>query len=168
LRRIGLGEHQACFQDRRAMGDLLGNAVRFGVANDVLAAGEGIETMLSLRCVLPTLPMVAALLANHLAAILLPLTLRRLYLVRDMDLADDAAVTSLTERAEAVGIETLRLSPRLGDFNEVLRTFGSRHRTSSASCSGRPPRRGDPRRFDVPMAGQARPIPPKRVAPLAF
>ena len=39
---------------RRAMGDLLGNAVRFGVANDVLAAGEGIETMLSLRCVLPS------------------------------------------------------------------------------------------------------------------
>ena len=25
------------------MGDLLGNAVRFGVANDVLAAGEGIK-----------------------------------------------------------------------------------------------------------------------------
>jgi hypothetical protein len=42
---------------RRAMGDLLGNSVSFGVANDVLAAGEGIETMLSLRCVLPTLPM---------------------------------------------------------------------------------------------------------------
>ena len=63
---------------RRAMGDLLGNAVRFGVANDVLAAGEGIETMLSLRCALPTLPMVAALSANHLAALLLPLTLRRL------------------------------------------------------------------------------------------
>ena len=35
---------------RRAMGFLLGNAVRFGVADDVLAAGEGIETMLSLRC----------------------------------------------------------------------------------------------------------------------
>ena len=34
---------------RRAMGDLLGNAVRFGVAGDVMAAGEGIETMLSLR-----------------------------------------------------------------------------------------------------------------------
>ena len=31
---------------RRAMGDLLGNAVRFGVVDDVLAAGEGIETML--------------------------------------------------------------------------------------------------------------------------
>jgi hypothetical protein len=109
---------------RRAMGDLLGNAVRFGVANDVLAAGEGIETMLSLRCVLPTLPMVAALSANHLAALLLPLTLRRLYIARDVDLAGDAAVTTLTERAEAVGIETLTLSPRLDDFNEDLRTLG--------------------------------------------
>lgn len=109
---------------RRAMGDLLGNAVRFGVANDVFAAGEGIETMLSLRCALPTLPMAAALSANHLAAILLPLTLRRLYIARDDDAAGDAAVTALTERAEAAGIETIAWSPRLGDFNEDLRTFG--------------------------------------------
>jgi hypothetical protein len=109
---------------RRAMGDLLGNAVRFGVANDVLAAGEGIETMLSLRCVLPTLPMAAALSANHLAAMLLPLTLRRLYIARDADAAGDAAVTALTERAEAAGIEAIAWSPRLGDFNEDLRTFG--------------------------------------------
>jgi hypothetical protein len=109
---------------RRAMGDLLGNAVRFGVANDVLAAGEGIETMLSLRCVLPTLPMAAALSASHLAAMLLPLTLRRLYIARDADAAGDAAVTALTERADAAGIEAITWSPRLGDFNEDLRTFG--------------------------------------------
>ena len=109
---------------RRAMGDLLGNAVRFGVANDVLAAGEGIETMLSLRCVLPTLPMAAALSANHLAAMLLPPTLHRLYIARDDDAAGDAAVTALTERAEAAGIETIAWSPRLGDFNEDLRTSG--------------------------------------------
>ena len=95
-------------------------AVRFGVANDVLAAGEGIETMLSLRCVLPTLPMAAALSANHLAAMLLPLTLRRLYIARDADAAGDAAVTALTERAEAAGIEAIAWSPRLGDFNEDL------------------------------------------------
>ncbi len=35
------------------MGDLLGNAVRFGAGNEVTAAGEGIETVLSLRSVLP-------------------------------------------------------------------------------------------------------------------
>lgn len=63
---------------RRAMGGLLGYAVRFGAADDVLAVGEGIETMLSLRCALPAMPMAAALSANHLAALLLPPTLRRL------------------------------------------------------------------------------------------
>src|SRR5208282_4064075 len=109
---------------RRAMGDLLGNAVRFGVANDVLAAGEGIETMLSLRCALPTMPMAAALSANHLAALLLPLSLRRLYIARDADAAGHAAATALTERAEAAGIEAFPLSPRLGDFNEDLHAFG--------------------------------------------
>src|ERR1700730_8990449 len=109
---------------RRAMGHLLGHGVRFGVANDVMAAGEGIETMLSLRGIMPTLPMAAALSANHLAAILLPLTLRRLYIARDADAAGDAAMTALTERAEAAGIETIAWSPRLGDFNEDLRTFG--------------------------------------------
>jgi hypothetical protein len=42
---------------RRAMGDLLGNAVRFGIGGEVMAAGEGIETILSLRQVLPNMPM---------------------------------------------------------------------------------------------------------------
>jgi hypothetical protein len=109
---------------RRAMGDLLGNAVRFGVANDVLAAGEGIETMLSLRCVLPTLPMAAALSANHLAALVLPPTLRRLYIARDNDAAGDGAAIALTERAQSAGIEAVTWSPRRGDFNEDLRGFG--------------------------------------------
>ncbi len=52
---------------RRAMGDLLGHAVRFGTANEVLAVGEGIETVLSPRQVLPRMPMLAALSAAHLA-----------------------------------------------------------------------------------------------------
>jgi hypothetical protein len=109
---------------RRAMGFLLGNAVRFGVADDVLAAGEGIETMLSLRSVLPTLPTAAALSANHLSAILLPSGLRRLYIARDADAAGDAVQALLTQRAKAAGIEAITLSPRLGDFNEDLHVFG--------------------------------------------
>ena len=87
---------------RRAMGNLLGNAVRFDVAHDVLAAGEGIETMLSLRSVMPTMPMVAALSAAHLAAILFPATLRRLYIARDDDPAGDGAMASLIDRASAL------------------------------------------------------------------
>jgi len=111
---------------RRAMGHLLGHAVRFGLANglDVLVAGEGIETMLSLRCVLPAMPMAASLSAGHLAALLLPADLRRFYIARDADSAGDRAVASLTERAHAAGIEVLVLSPRLDDFNDDLRELG--------------------------------------------
>ena len=110
---------------RRAMGDLLGNAVRFGaVDNDVLVAGEGIETMMSLRYVLPTLPMVAALSANHLAAMAMSSSLRLLYIARDDDAAGDAVQALLLQRAKAAGIEAIPLSPRLGDFNEDLHVFG--------------------------------------------
>jgi hypothetical protein len=107
------------------MGDLLSNAVRFGATDDdVLVAGEGIETMLSLRCVLPTLPMVAALSANHLSAMLLSSSLRRLYIARDTDAAGDMVQAILLNREQAVGIEAIPLSPRLGDFNEDLHIFG--------------------------------------------
>jgi len=109
---------------RRALGHLLGNGVRFGAVGDTIAAGEGVETMLSLRCALPAMPMAAALSANHLAALLLPPTLRRLYIARDADAAGDMALAALTERADAAGIEALALSPRMGDFNEDLRAFG--------------------------------------------
>ena len=117
---------------RRALGLLLGNAVRFGTTaglesgpeHGLLVAGEGIETVLSLRCVLPAMPMVAALSAGHLAALLLPAGLRRLYIARDADAAGGRAVASLTGRAIAAGIEAVTLSPRLGDFNDDLRELG--------------------------------------------
>jgi hypothetical protein len=109
---------------RRAMGNLLGNAARFGEAHDIMAAGEGIETMLSLRCVMPTMPMAAALSAAHLAAILFPAALRRLYVARDNDPAGNAAVANLISRSISAGIEAIILSPRLADFNEDIRTIG--------------------------------------------
>jgi hypothetical protein len=119
----GLGK-AAIETPRRALGHLLGSAVRFGVARDVLAAGEGIETMLSLRCAVPAMPVAAALSAANLVAILFPATLRRLYIARDNDPAGDNAVAKLAARARAAGIEALVLSPRLGDFNEALCAFG--------------------------------------------
>lgn len=106
---------------RRALGHLLGHAVRFGTPSDILAVGEGIETMLSLRCVVPAMPMAAALSAGHLAAILLPAGLQRLYIARDADPAGNLAVAKLNERAHAAEIEVITLSPRLGDFNDDLR-----------------------------------------------
>ena len=109
---------------RRAMGDLLGHAVRFGVGHDVLVAGEGIETMLSLRMALPRLPMAAALSSAHLAAVLFGPNLRRLYIACDADPAGDVARDILVERAAEAGIEAIPLSPSLGDFNDDLRRLG--------------------------------------------
>ena len=82
-----------------------------------MAAGEGIETMLSLRCVMPTMPLAAALSAAHLAAILFPPTLRRLYVVRDNDLAGDGAMAGLFDRARTAWIDAIALSPHGDDFN---------------------------------------------------
>lgn len=109
---------------RRAMGHLLGHGIRFGVADDVIAAGEGVETMLSLRQVTPDLPMVAATSANHLAAVELPTSLRRLYIVRDDDPAGRAAAETLGARARQAGIEALTLDAVLGDLNDDLRRLG--------------------------------------------
>ena len=110
---------------RRALGHLLGSAVRFGVASDVMIAGEGIETMLSLRCVLPDMPMAAPLSANHLTALILPPPLRRLYIARDNDAAGRHAAMRLRDRARAAGIEALILWPVTNDFNADLRRFGA-------------------------------------------
>jgi len=110
---------------RRAIGWLIGSGVRFGVADDVMVAGEGIETMLSVRMVAPALPAVAALSAHHLAAMQFPPTVRRLYVARDNDRAGALATVTLTERAREAGIEALTLSPRRGDFNDDLRELGA-------------------------------------------
>ncbi len=119
------GDKAAVESPRRAMGNLLGNGVRFGPVHDVLGLGEGIETMLSLQTVLPTLPIVAALSASHLAAFDLPTTLRRLYIARDNDAAGCWAAKQLTTRAAELGIDALTLVPTLGDFNDDLRALAA-------------------------------------------
>jgi hypothetical protein len=115
---------------RRSMGRLLGHGVRLGDAQPapaqagVLAAGEGLETMLSLRVVLPALPIVAALSATHLAGFIPPTGLRRLYIARDNDRVGRRAAEMLGARAHADGIEALVLTPHRDDFNTDLTTLG--------------------------------------------
>ena len=109
---------------RKAMGQLLGQAVRFGEVGDVLAAGEGLESVLSAREALPRMPAAAALSAAHLAALRLPATVRRLYIVVDDDPAGRRAAERLAERAQAAGVEPAALRPILGDLNEDLQQLG--------------------------------------------
>lgn len=109
---------------RRAMGHLLGNAVRLTPLEDILAVGEGIETMLSLSEAAPGLPVWAALSAGHLGAILLPARVQRLYIAIDRDPAGQRAAERLSARATEVGIGCHVLEPQLRDFNDDLRATG--------------------------------------------
>lgn len=116
---------KAPFADpRRALGQLLGNAVRFGMVTDVLAAGEGIESILSLKTALPLMPMAAGLSANHLAAITWPPTVQRLYVARDNDEAGRIAAERLHQRGHEAGVTVLDVIPIRSDFNADLQELG--------------------------------------------
>ncbi|WFU13342.1 toprim domain-containing protein (plasmid) [Rhizobium sp. CB3090] len=123
------GDGKAKVDDpRRALGGLLGNGVRFGFPVNapvpVIAAGEGLETVLSLSHVMPGMPIVAALTATHLAAFRFPPECRRVYIAADADAAGRHGIEGLSRRAQEEGILPLVLSPELGDFNEDLRWLG--------------------------------------------
>ena len=70
---------------RRAMGQLLGHAVRFGDGVRHHGGRRGHRDRAVAAGALPTMPLAAALSAGHLAALLPPSGLRRLYIVRDND-----------------------------------------------------------------------------------
>jgi hypothetical protein len=119
---------------RRAMGGLLGHAVRFGAADDVVAVGEGIETMLSLRCAPPAMPMAAALSANHPAALLLPPALRRLYIARDADAAGDAALVALTASHISYSLRHRPFQRTLGSQTISVHSHSSKFRFLNLIC----------------------------------
>ncbi|RWA57793.1 toprim domain-containing protein [Mesorhizobium sp.] len=116
---------------RRSLGDLLGNGIWLGLESGapvpVIAAGEGFETMASLRTVMPALPVAAATSANHLAGLSFPAGCRRLYIAADADAAGRHGIERLSLRAGESGILALVLRPQLGDFNDDLRHLGPAH-----------------------------------------
>ena len=109
---------------RRSLWSQLGGGVRLGLIADVLAVGEGIETMLSLRTALPRMPALAGLSANHLATLDLPAGVRRLYVARDNDPEGRRAETRLRVRLRGRGIEVRSLSPAYADLNVDLQRSG--------------------------------------------
>ena len=108
----------------RAMGDVLGHAIRFGSAGDVLAAGKGIETMLALQTLAPRLPVNAAMSSSHLAALVWPANVRRLYIAIDNDASGSRATEKLVRRARGTDVEVHLLKPMCEDWNTDLMTLG--------------------------------------------
>ncbi|HBS35544.1 MAG TPA: DNA primase [Parvularcula sp.] len=109
---------------RKAMGDLAGNGVRFGPNAVVMAVGEGVETVLSLRMAMPGMSMVSALSAAHVAAWISPPSLRRVYIAVDQDAAGRNAAMRLRYRLEPLGVVVIDLTPQRKDFNDDLTADG--------------------------------------------
>ena len=109
---------------RRALGCLVGNGVRFGIAHSVLTAAEGIETALALKTVMPDMPIIATLSAAHLAALILSPLLKRLYVAVDNDDAGRFALKRLRGRFQDSAIDIRALVPKAEDFNADLLTLG--------------------------------------------
>jgi hypothetical protein len=105
---------------RKAMGLIAGNAVRFGKVHDIMAVGEGVETVLALRTLMPSMPMAAALSAQNLGAFRPLATLKRLYIAADRDEAGMCAAEHLRWRAVEQGVDAVILMPILNDFNDDL------------------------------------------------
>jgi len=126
------GDGKAHVDDpRRSLGSLLGNGIWLGLHPGtpvpVMAAGEGFETMASLRTVMPALPVAAATSANHLAGLTFPPGCCRLYIAADADAAGRHGIERLSRRAGEAGILAMVLRPQLGDFNDDLRQLGAAH-----------------------------------------
>lgn len=107
--------------NKRMLGLFLGSSARFGTIGEVAAAGEGLETMLSVRTLMPTLPVIAGVSAPHLVQIPLPPGLKRLYITLDNDTAGRIAAEKLLERAHGLGIACHLVWPTLKDWNDDLR-----------------------------------------------
>jgi hypothetical protein len=113
---------------RRSLGHIFSNGIWLGLDPGIpvpaMAAGEGLETMASLRTVMPSLPTAAATSANHLAGLTFPPGCRRLYIAADADAAGRHGIERLGQRAGEAGILALVLRPQLGDFNDDLLSLG--------------------------------------------
>ena len=125
LDRSGLGKAPVA-EPRKSMGHQIGNGARFsGLATHLMVAGEGLESVLSVRVALPRVPAVAGLSAHHLAVLELPPGVTRLYIARDGDAEGTRAANTLRKRAGQAGIPEVRdLYPFHDDFNTDLVRLG--------------------------------------------
>ena len=119
----------AKFEDpKRVLGQLYGNAIRFGKGRpkEDLIAGEGLENVLSVGTALPEFDLASCLTANHLGVFDPPSQIKRLWIAQDNDEAGERAAKRLRNRVEPLGLFCGDLVPDRDDFNDDLREVGAK------------------------------------------
>ena len=110
---------------RRTLGHVAGGAIRIGDTEDLIAIGEGLETMLSLRTAFPRLPIAAATGTQILAGWTPAPRHRRILIASDSDEAGRTATEALAERLRAANLTVVIAVPSEGDFNDELQHLGA-------------------------------------------
>ncbi|MEQ1819335.1 MAG: toprim domain-containing protein [Terricaulis sp.] len=106
---------------RRVIGKLMGGLVRLDDAEDELAVGEGVETMLTASEVFGV-PAWAALSADNLSRLVIAHPLRRLIIAADNDDAGMRAAESLRARmTSSTRVEIEVAPPGFNDWNDWAR-----------------------------------------------
>lgn len=106
---------------RRVIGKLMGGTVRLAEAQDELAIGEGVETMLTASDVFGV-PAWAALSAGNLARLIISHPLRRLIIAADNDEAGMRAAQSLRARMTGSTLVEIEAAPAgFNDWNDWAR-----------------------------------------------
>jgi len=120
------GRLAAIESPKRILGQLHGHAIRFwsGTSRNDLIVGEGLENTLSVGTALPEFDLASCLTATHLGHFIPPPGIKRIWIARDNDEAGRNASMRLRNQLESFGISCGELVPRLGDFNDDLRTLG--------------------------------------------
>jgi hypothetical protein len=111
---------------KRVLGQLHGNAIRFGKGpyREDLIVGEGLENTLSVGTALADEDLASCLTANHMALFIPPDHVKRIWIARDNDEAGEQAAKRLRERVEPNGLWVGDLVPSLDDFNSDLQKRG--------------------------------------------
>jgi len=110
---------------RRVIGKLMGGVVRLADAEDELAVGEGVETMLTASDVFGV-PAWAALSADNLSRLTISHALRRLIIAADNDRAGMRAAEALRARMTSSTIVEIEVAPPgFNDWNDWARAQAS-------------------------------------------
>ena len=110
---------------KRTLGHIAGGAIRIGDTEDLIAVGEGLETMLSLRTAFPRLPIAATTGTQILSGWTPAPRHRRILIASDSDEAGRTAAEALAERLRSDQLVVAVAIPLEGDFNDELQQLGA-------------------------------------------
>jgi len=114
-------DNQGNLIERRALGRLNGFALRLGPRAPVhLIVGEGFENTKAYGQLYNENALAATLCAAHMAAFIIPCSVRILTIAADNDPEGHRAAAKLQARAIAQGVSVRIHYPKLGDFNDDL------------------------------------------------